>query len=722
MISFYEISALTAGLFHFALTLFVLGRDLRSSVNRVYCLWGFSLVFWNLSTFFKLHAPDERTGLFWVRMLHLGVIFLPVSLFHLYLLIGGISRPKLMRGLYAIHLTLAFSVFTPWYMRGVRMTNFGYYAAEVGPAFRAFLVSYTVIAISAMVLLYRKQRTLPPLHRTRLRSLLLANLILFLAGTHDLLAVKEGPAFYPGTSIPFHPLGNLAAIFYGIVVAYSVLQHQLLNIQITLSRLAAQLVRVLFMVLVGFILLFVLSQVRPEKFNYYSFFGALGVLLASALLVSWLFPRFFGKGEEKLERRILGDRFEYHDKVQGFIQSILWYQDRNTLFDDLHELLTGTIRVCVYQVILWDDTTRAFSVYRAFPERASTPLSDLQLDSPVFRFFQNSAADYLALDLTYFVPGQTGQERAARKQLESCGAAFCFALMSEDRPLGLFLIGEKASGEPFTLQDFQLLVSLVKNLSLVLNHIRLKNQVLVAEELELIGRMSRGMAHDLNNLLTPVSTLLQLLREDLLDRDKCDELLPVALRNVSTMQSYIREALFFSQNHTPQLEAGRLDLVIHKAVATAEPAWRRKEMDVTVNTPDEIMVEMDSVLIQRLIANLLSNAIDASPPKSKIRIELQRLARTEASRDWLRIRILDEGEGIKREHLKRIFKPYFTTKDRGDETRGFGLGLAICRQIVHLHGGNLNIASEEKKGTTVQVDLPSRQINRPAPALALNRA
>ena len=72
--------------------------------------------------------------------------------------------------------------------------------------------------------------------------------------------------------------------------------------------------------------------------------------------------------------------------------------------------------------------------------------------------------------------------------------------------------------------------------------------------------------------------------------------------------------------------------------------------------------------------------------------------------------------------LKRILKPYFTTKDRGDETRGFGLGLAICRQIVHLHGGNLNIASEERKGTTVQVDLPSRQINRHAPAVALSHS
>ena len=244
----------------------------------------------------------------------------------------------------------------------------------------------------------------------------------------------------------------------------------------------------------------------------------------------------------------------------------------------------------------------------------------------------------------------------------------------------------------------------------------------MAEELELIGRMSRGMAHDLNNLLTPVSTLLQLLRDNLLDPSKSEELLPVTLRNVSTMQSYIREALFFSQNHTPRLEPGRLDQVIQKAVATAEPALKRKEMDLVVSAPGDVIVEMDSVLIQRLVANLLSNAIDASPPQSTIRVELQRLARTEAHRDWLRIKIMDEGEGIKREHLKRILKPYFTTKDRGDETRGFGLGLAICRQIVHLHGGNLNIASEERKGTTVQVDLPSRQINRHAPAVALSHS
>jgi len=78
------------------------------------------------------------------------------------------------------------------------------------------------------------------------------------------------------------------------------------------------------------------------------------------------------------------------------------------------------------------------------------------------------------------------------------------------------------------------------------------------------------------------------------------------------------------------------------------------------------------------------------------------------SRDWHRLKIVDHGEGISAENLQRVFTPYFTTKNTGDGRRGFGLGLAIARKIVHLHGGTLSITSQEKKGATVQVDLPSK--------------
>jgi signal transduction histidine kinase len=143
---------------------------------------------------------------------------------------------------------------------------------------------------------------------------------------------------------------------------------------------------------------------------------------------------------------------------------------------------------------------------------------------------------------------------------------------------------------------------------------------------------------------------------------------------------------------------------------------------VTIRCIDiaEVALEMDSVLIQRLICNLLANAVDASPVGSEIHVRFLPLSKNKADRDWYRLEVIDHGEGISRENLKKVFIPYFTTKDRGNERRGFGLGLAICRKIVHLHDGNLNIESQESRGTVVQVDLPSHQLNARPRDLALS--
>jgi signal transduction histidine kinase len=153
---------------------------------------------------------------------------------------------------------------------------------------------------------------------------------------------------------------------------------------------------------------------------------------------------------------------------------------------------------------------------------------------------------------------------------------------------------------------------------------------------------------------------------------------------------------------------GPLDGVVREAISLVQPLAEAKNIRVNYVGLSEIDIEMDSVLIKRLICNLLSNAIDASPTGSEIEARLTNLPRTEPHRDWHRLQIIDHGEGISPENLERVFTPYFTTKNTGDGKRGFGLGLAIARKIVHLHGGNLSISSKEKKGTTVQVDLPNR--------------
>ena len=328
-----------------------------------------------------------------------------------------------------------------------------------------------------------------------------------------------------------------------------------------------------------------------------------------------------------------------------------------------------------------------------------------------------TGAEQLALHLPSENRYSEEQEREARACLAEAQAEFCFPFMVSNEPFGLLFLKERGEGKRYTATDIHLLGMLARNLSLALNQIRLKTQILQAQESELLGRMSRGMAHDMNNLVTPVQTLMQLIAEGVPVESLRDELLPLATRSIDTLREYIREALFFSENARADFKLGRLDMVLAEAVEIVAPRCEQKGIRMVLQAPVESLVEMDKSLIKRTITNVLGNAIDASASGTEIRVELIVLEKTEPDRDWFRVRIIDQGEGIHPDNMQRVFTPYFTTKNRGDEQRGFGLGLSICRKVVQIHGGSLKITSQPKKGTTVFIDLPDRQLRIPTPFL-----
>ncbi len=703
---------------NFLFAVFIFSRAPRATINRVYLVSGLSIATWNLGSYFLFTIPPDQAGaaLFWARFLQIGVLYEIAAFIHLSVLIAGYRPGRWIRWLYIFQTFLVGLDLTPYYIAGVRFLGKSGWYAIAGPAFHLINLPYSLSFVS-IVLLWRKRKNLPPLQRHRLTTLLGAQALLALLGLNDLLPII-GQDHYPFTHVQVYPIGSIGVVFYGVIVAYSVLHHQLLDVRVALSGALAHIVRFfsLFTITVGILLPL---AVFSDAFNALSFTLSVLTFMVSAIIASLLFPRLFGgKGLERWERRITGDHFEYQDQLRSFVANINWYSDASVLLNDVQDLLVRTLRLQRYHLILREETSGIFSLVRVYPEEPLRQIPEVKFKSPIFNYFEWRNAEYLALNSQFIRISDGILERQAREQLASFRAELCLPLSSENEPFGLFLIGPKANSEPYTATDINLLVALTKNLSLVMNQIRLKTQILHAQELDLLGKMSRGMAHDLNNLLTPVWTLLQLSSEDGATEFD-EELLPVALRNVKTMRAYIKEALFFSENLRPDLQLGRLDLTIRSAVEVARMS-RKKDVQIETFADEETLAEMDEVLLQRLLANLIVNAIDASPPGGNVRVVLERLPKVDPTREWLRIRVIDHGEGIPKENLSRILTPYFTTKNRGDENRGFGLGLAICRKIVTLHGGNLAITSQIRKGTTVQVDLPSRQVKAtPTPVVAV---
>lgn len=702
-----RITALTAMLFNIVLTLLVLGRDYRSTLHRVYMLWGLEISLWNLGAY-HLSQHTTNNPFFWAKILQLGVIFIPLTMFHLCLVISKTRVGIILPVLYGAHILLASTLCFDWYITGIKWLPVGYWSIP-GPGFHVFTLFYIGLTTGIMVILFRKLKVAAPTQRTRLRALRLAVVSLWVFGSNDMMPIW-GLDHYPLTNIPFYPVGSLAAIFYVVIVGYSVLQHQLLDIHVTLSRFAAQFVRLLFMVLIGFLLLLLMSRFNPGGFSTFSFVAAMSALAASAVVASLFFPQFFGKGSDALERKILGDRFEYHARVSNLIEAMKSFPEPEYLLPELDALLINTMMVRSYEIVLLEDATRAFVLLHSHPAGAVFDFSGFTIDSPVFKYFQQTGAKSLSCNLVYDSERESLLQRDARQQLTGFEAEFCFPFFAGNDLVGMLLLGPKQNGDLFTPHDLRLLTEMSSSLGLLLNQIRLRSQLQAVYEQDLMGRMSRGLAHDLNNLLTPVQTLLQLLRETGLNQDTINELLPVGLRNLDTVRTYVNEALFFSNSSKLQGKLGRLDETVREAIALVHGPAEAKGIALTFQGDTEVAIEMDAVLIKRLLCNLLSNAVDASPSGSKIDVQLAPLPKTEMNRDWYRLKVMDQGEGISQENLRRVFTPYFTTKNTGDGKRGFGLGLAIARKIVHLHGGNLSIASKEHKGTTVQVDLPTRLV------------
>ncbi len=267
------------------------------------------------------------------------------------------------------------------------------------------------------------------------------------------------------------------------------------------------------MMLMGFLLLLLVSRMAPGQFTVFSFVASGAVLFVSALAASFLFPQFFGKGTDTLERKILGDKFEYHARAQNLIQTMRSFPDPEYLLHELEELLAGTMQIRSYQIFLLDDTTRGFKMFHSHPAQPDGGLPDIQMDSPVVRYFQHTRSKFLSCNLVYETNHETHLQREARRQLHAFEPELCFPFFVSNDLIGTMLLGPKTNGDLFTPHDVRPVNRTLQRRTAAQPNPPAFQQLQVVHEQDLLGRMSRGMTHDRNNLLTPVQTLLQLLHE-----------------------------------------------------------------------------------------------------------------------------------------------------------------------------------------------------------------
>ena len=690
------------------LAMLVLFSNPRHKLNRVYALLGLCIACWNLGQFQLFVADSREQAVFWLHFEWIAIIFGPVLLYHLSLMIADIRADwRYLAPPYAVCSLFAALSFGDFLIAGARDLGVAGWYAVPGSGLFLFHPVFTALVTLSIVILWRRRRTATALHRKRLHAMIAAQMLLLFSGLNDVLPIF-GQDTYPGTGIPVFPYGSVAAVFYGIIVGYSVLQNELLNVQLTLSRFAAQLVRFLFFFVIGVSLLLVASLLDPDVFSGTSFILSLGALAATGLLTSFLFPKLFGAGSEQLEMRLLGDQFEYHDKVRSFINSLRAYTSQDELLGDLSQLLTRSVGVASCSLYVYSPIKEGCELVldsAGGTAEEGGRETEFKVDASLLAFFESSRSRSFLAGAIWPEAG-TDEAVALLGELRKLRCNACFPLLAEGRFFGALMLGPKQGGGVFTATDIMLLENLAENLGLILNQFHLTRQIVKSQEMELLGRMSKGIAHDMNNLLTPISTLLQLLSEGK-SPESLTELVQASRKNIDTVRNYVINSLFFSNEKRLLRRKHDICTTIGDAVALFDHKLAKAGMQVSVNCRAPQFAYYDDSLIRRLFANLLSNSIDASHPGASIVIEAGIRTLPRSGQNLVVARVIDHGEGIPRDVLDKIGTAYFTTKDTGDEMRGFGLGIPICHKIVQAHGGTLRIESAPGRGTTITIEFPA---------------
>ncbi|WP_428938202.1 sensor histidine kinase [Fontivita pretiosa] len=238
----------------------------------------------------------------------------------------------------------------------------------------------------------------------------------------------------------------------------------------------------------------------------------------------------------------------------------------------------------------------------------------------------------------------------------------------------------------------------------------LRSQLTESQRLATIGTIAAVIAHEFNNLLTPIVSYsqyaLQSAESDKPDLELIKKALSKAFQSASkagkictSMLNLARGQSVFGQVQVQQL----VDEVL--LVLARDP--QKDGIALRVQIQPGLVVHGDPVQLEQVLLNLLINARQAMLGRGgSITVKAARAAED----DEVRIQVIDTGPGIPEKLLPKIFQPFFTTKGtaKPGEARGTGLGLAICKEIVEHHKGRISVSSEPGRGTTFTIHLPAK--------------
>ncbi|MBU1161341.1 MAG: GAF domain-containing protein [Proteobacteria bacterium] len=723
----YSIPPLLTLICFLALAALAIFRGPRTQTNFLFltiCILGSFLYF---DILFAFNAQSKETALRISRTDHFFIVYLfPVYIhfFHAYLNISG--RKWLIKAAYVYAFILMCFTPTSFYIASMQKHYFGYFARG-GVLYPFFGLAGLLVTFYVLIQIYQAIRfETSSSHKNRLKYLFAGFGIMGLMNGLNVFTIN-GYSVYPPGNLSFIPL---------TLFAVGLFKHDLMDMGIFIKKsLIYSLLTAFLTCLYTLLIIMVNAVFKDVRFSdsiYFPvFFFVLIAFVVGPLksIVQDFVDRIFYKG-----------KYDYQKTIKHVSRMIVSVLDYDAISKLLTDTVVETMLVEYCSVFLSEPSKHHFVNFSAYakPVNLDQPVK-WRKKSALVEFMKTHHQPIIKRKIAKLVP--TADKKDVLSDLEILKAEIALPLLFKEQLYGFIILGEKRSGNLFTQEDMDLLETLSSQSALALENARsyriiedlnkdlekkveertralkealsekerTQEQLIRSESLAAIGQLVAGVAHELNNPLTTVTSLVQATIEDIeqldsensLDADMIDDL-KFADKELDRARSIVSSLLGLSRQTQTYSEAVDINLVVKDALRILYNQYKHCELNIVETYAQDLPdIQGNFANLGQVALNIIQNAIQAvMDMKGTIFLSTH----VDVNSRQVVFLCKDTGPGIPEDIREDIFKPFFTTKALG---KGTGLGLYICHEIIVKHGGTLKHQKSNDSGAVFEVRLPA---------------
>jgi len=722
--SFWALGGLINGLVSSGFGLFVYLKNRKSPINRLWIIFSFTVAFWSYSYFFWQTSTERSLALFWCRSLTVGAIFIPVTCLHFLLVWLKVyqNKKKVLFISYGISLICVILNFTPLFVKDVLSISYFKYWPQAGVAYLPFLIFWTWVVFYCLNIMFQAMRISTGIRRNQIKYVLLSTIIGFCGG------FTNYPLWF---GIKILPYGNILVSVYVAIMGYAIVQYRLMEIEVIIRKA---------LVFSGvyapiFALFFLITFYGQEGIR--ETFSLLGipvnrwmVVALGATFVAITIRPLNNFLVRKTDRFLFQKKYDYQKVLKDASRGMARVTELKYLLGLIVHFISARVRVEHTAILLRNKEGDRYIIHASRGYHGKPFENFLASDSATVKWLQEKRDVILYEEIDHFLSsgsfpkGKVYSKETLteiKEEMAKIRAALCIPSFIRHDLIGILVLGDKKSKDIYAQQDLDMLLTLAHEAAIAISNAQsyeeLKNtqaQLLHEEKLATIGRMANAIGHEINNPLSILFMNLQTMERDLKENKKLSpeavsEKLEKANQQAQRINVVVKELthLFRETERGVRGTLDLADLIKESRSLVRYQSGLGESLDnieIIQDIPEDLpKIRGDSNQLQQVFLNLFTNACQAMGGKGKITVTA-RISPEEA--DSVTIKFSDNGPGITKEFLNKIFDYRFTRKEKG---KGTGMGLFVVRYIMTLHEGSISAESEPGKGTTFTLKLPIRR-------------